>query len=395
MNIVIYSKEILVFRDGRPFGDAGHVNGGILNWPWPTTITGMLRSRIGLSRDENMFQTREDSPDLLEPERVEKLKKITAERVLPMWQEKGNETPWHSLFPAPADALVYTVPGENMYTVNGFDYEDPFDQGGINLPWQNWRIPVTTAVTKPAADSPDLWYQEHFFAWLATGKLESEIAAKDLGLSYPKPEVRMHTAIDPGTGVVKKGNLFSSQGINLSTVDGDRQKAGRMGIGVELTKTEVGDDPFGPCFFGAERKTAFVDQMKESFPPCLDCFENKKFLRLLLISPGDFGSWAPEWLMPDDGEKETGWCLVPNTDISIRLCSAFIPPWLPVSGWDYAVRRPKATRRLVPAGAVYVIEVKDSSRSQELARRIWGRSMANGLSDSNGCGAVCVGNIDL
>ena len=391
MNVVIHSRETLVFRDGRPFGDPGHVNGGMLCWPWPSTITGMLRSRIGLSRDREMFQTR--NGQLVARKKVEELNRITARRVIPVWQPGGAENEWQYLFPAPADALVHRAAGQDNFSVDGYNYENPFEQGGINLPWRNWKVPVTTVSEKPAFDSPDLWYGDHFFTWLEKGELKEDVAARDLGMSFPVPEVRMHTAIDPATGVVRTGQLFASQGINLTTPDSEQSKAGRMGIGVELTGTEEGDNPHGPCYFGAERKTAFVDTLTTSFPPCRDWFENRKFLRLILISPGDFGSWAPSWLLPDKRKNETCWRVVPGTDISVRLASALVPRWQPVSGWDYLKGEPKKTRKLVPAGAVYVIEVKDSSRSQELARLMWGRSMADGLSDPDGCGAVCVGNI--
>lgn len=395
MNLVIYSQETLVFRDGRPFGDVGHVNGGMLSWPWPSTVTGMLRTRIGLSRDENFFQTKGNSHDLVSPDKVEDLKEITARRILPLWQESGIDSKWQYLFPAPADAFVRKAPGENNYSVSGFEYENPFHGGGINLPWQNWLVPVTTVSGKPVSNSPALWHQEHFFNWLEKGEIGGGITAIELGMSYPKPEIRMHTAIDPETGVVESGQLFSSQGINLTTPENAQSKAGRMGIGIELSKTQDQDNPTGSCFFGAERRTAFVDLLTTPFPQCPGWFANKKFLRLILISPGDFGSWAPSWLLPDSNDQETRWCVVPGTDISIRLCSAFVPPWQPVSGWDYAIRKPKATRKQVPAGAVYVIEMKDSNQSGDLAQLIWGCSIADGLSDPNGCGAVCVGNIKI
>jgi len=393
MNIVIHSRETLVFRDGRPFGDPGHVNGGMLNWPWPSTVVGMLRSRIGLSRDKSIFQTKNGK--LVAQEKVEELNNITARRIIPVWQPDGAGNEWQYLFPAPADAQVHKASEKNNYSISAFEYENPFDPGGVNLPWKNWKVPVTDSSGKPAVNSPDLWYKNQFFTWLKTGKIAGDIAAKELGISLPTPEVRMHTAIDPETGVVKTGQLFSSQGITLTTADSERSKAGRMGIGVELTQIEAQDDPTGPCYFGAERKTAFVESLAVPFPTCPDWFTNKKYLRFVLISPGDFGGWAPSWLLPSKKENETRWCAVPDTDISIRLCSAIVPRWQPVSGWDYIKGGPKKTRKLVPAGAVYLVEIKDSSQSQELARQLWGRSMADGLTDLNGCGAVCIGNINF
>jgi CRISPR-associated protein Cmr3 len=388
VNIVIHSNEPLVFRDGRPFGDSGHVNGGMLRWPWPSTLVGMLRSRIALSRDPDYFQA--ENGEKADADKLAALKAITAERTLPIWQQAGTRT-WQYLFPAPADALVLPGQSENSYQVSGFKYVNPFDQGGIDLPWKNWLLPIAESMEKPAGDSPRFWYQSTYFDWLKNGSVQKEISAKELGLSLPQPEIRMHTAIDSQTGTVKTGQLFASQGIRLTTADNDRQKGGRFGFGIELRNTADSDDPLGACHLGGERKTAFAAPLKEKFPVCPDWFDNSRYLRLILLSPGDFGSWAPSWLLPDKAAEETDWKTVPGSDIALRLCSAFIPPWQPVSGWDYETRSPKATRKLVPPGAVYVVELKDSAQAQNLAEMLWGRSMADNLSDPDGCGIVCVG----
>lgn len=205
----------------------------------------------------------------------------------------------------------------------------------------------------------------------------------------------MHTAIDPATGTVLDGRLFASWGLRLATMENENQEAGRLGIGVALIGTAPGDAPFGPCRFGGERRTAVVDALETAFPPCPDWFEGCRFLRLVLISPGDFGAWAPPWLLPDAESGETDWRTVPRTDIRIRLCSAHLPRWQPVSGWDYVRRGPKAMRKLVPAGAVYVVELEDPAQAQSLAGTLWGRSLAENLADPDGCGAVCVGTLNL
>ena len=390
MNIVIHSTEPLVFRDGRPFGDSGHVNGGMLRWPWPSTVVGMLRTRIGLSRDPDYFQT--GGKGMLDPAKKKALERISAERVVPLWK-KENTKDWEYLFPAPADALVVRASQQDTYAVHSFDFLDPFHDGGVDLPWKNWRIPVASTREKPARDSPELWNLATYFDWLKNNQLNGEIHGTDLGRPLPQPEVRMHTAIDPATGTVKTGQLFASQGISLSSVGRGGRYGGQLGIGVELAGAEDTDDPFGPCHFGGERRVAFVEPLQSAFPVCPGWFENKRYLRFVLITPGVFGSWAPSWLLPDPDCHETDWRKVPGTDIDVRLCSSFIPRWQPVSGWDYALRAPKATRKMVPAGAVYVVEVKDPASSQTLAQKIWGRSIDSDLRHLNGCGAVCVGNV--
>jgi len=388
MNIVIYANDPLVFRDGRPFGDAGHVNDGVILWPWPSTIAGVLRTRIGLNRDKDFFAKTSQK------ENIGAIKKVHINRVLPLWRADDSET-WQHLFPAPADALVVEDGERDEYRIYSYSYEDPFEGGGINLAWKNWRIPVAETAEKPASDAPAFWYEDKFFAWLRHGSVPGPIKAKDLGFSWPALETRMHTAIDPETGTVKTGQLFSSSGIRMETQESEREAGGRFGIGAELTGLLPSDTPEGNCLIGGERRVAYIERIENRFPSCPDWFENARFLRLILISPGDFGAWAPSWLIPDKDRDETNWSRVPGTDIDVRLCSAFVPRWRPISGWDYEKQAPKATRKLVPAGAVYVIEIKDSSRSRDLAGLLWGRSLNENPDDQDGFGCVCIGNCSI
>ena len=392
MKVVIHSNEPLVFRDGRPFGDDGHVNGSVLRWPHPFTVTGLLRNRVGMSRALDYFSGPQRD------EHIAEIKKVTAGEIMPMWQGFADDVGWQPLFPAPADAMVFPADSKNRYNIDAFSYENPFASGGVDLSWKNWLLPVSSQREKPAADAPELWHKKQFFTWLEKGMLSESISACELGFNLPKTESRIHSAVDPATGSTKSGQLFSSQGIPLLTAANPRQAAGRFGIGVTLTNLHENDNPTGPCFFGGERKTAQIDKINDKtstfLPPLPEWLgQEARYLRLILISPGDFGDWAPDWLRPDPNDSETAWCKIPTSDLEIRLVSAFIPRWQPVSGWDYEKRGPKATRKLVPAGAVYVVELKEPKTAGVVAELLWGRSLNEKLSDVDGCGCVCVGRL--
>jgi CRISPR-associated protein Cmr3 len=94
-------------------------------------------------------------------------------------------------------------------------------------------------------------------------------------------------------------------------------------------------------------------------------WENNEFMKIRLLTPGDFGGWVPNWLTPGD------WCAVPGTKHEVKLRSAFVPGGFPVSGWDFKARGPKATRLLVPAGSVYVVQLRDPKAAAALARHLW------------------------
>jgi len=84
---------------------------------------------------------------------------------------------------------------------------------------------------------------------------------------------------------------------------------------------------------------------------------------------------------------------VPGTDYNVRLSSAFVPRWMPISGWDYAEKRQKAMRKLIPAGAVYVVEVQESETSRAIANHLWGKPLVQ--DDIDGCGICMVGRANI
>lgn len=72
--------------------------------------------------------------------------------------------------------------------------------------------------------------------------------------------------------------------------------------------------------------------------------------------------------------------------MKLRLISASIDRWKPISGWSLECRKngprpgPKPIRRLVPSGAVYFFEVLAGDGSA-LAERLWLRSVSDKESD--------------
>lgn len=396
IQMVINSAEPLIFRDGRPFGDFGTVAGGGLRWPLPSTIAGMVRTRIGNNRAPDFFWKNNRAE---RRNNIAAILKIGIQWALPVWKPHGGQ--WRYLFPRPADALLLNPPdAPNVYALHRFTLQQGEQTWGHDLPWKNWLLPVTDQRDKPAAEPPDLWHQETFLQWLLLEPMEKKYSHHELGFSLPEMEVRMHTAIDSKSGTVRTGQLFSSSGIRLEIPRCNEHQpsppgtAGSFGIGVAIIGNEDTDDPFGTCLLGGERRTVFVDPLEVPFPSCPAVFDEQRLLRFVLITPGDFGGWAPEWLRPPDDADETPWVTVPDTDIKVRMVAAHLSRWQAVSGWDYERRGPKAMRKLTPAGSVYVIEVASPHRSQELAEHLWGRSLAQGLRHPDGYGVVCIGKVN-
>lgn len=401
MNVLVHSFENLVFRDGRPFGDAGTFQGGLLRWPMPSTLAGMVRSRVGLDRDPGFFSR--ENPERRR-ENIREIRKIDIGPLLPVYRipEEGR---WRFLYPAPADAQI-TWPvgsagagGADGLVVKQYRLEKSGEDAGCDLPWRNWLLPFSTSREKPPSDIPAFWKEEPFFKWLAEELPGEPIPYDRLGVDWPAVEIRIHTSIDPETGTVRAGHLFASQGIRLAARERNRHSGlsvVELGVAIGLRGLGKDDNPSGVCHLGGDRKTARVEILDADFPGPPAGLANQKFLRLILVTPGDFGGWAPEWLLPAGGEsaEETPWVEVPGVGTEVRLRSAFVPRWQAVSGYDYELRAPKATRKLVPPGSVYLVELRSPGDSQALAEKLWLSCLGDGPSPSDGYGYAVVGRTE-
>lgn len=382
MNIVMFVREPLILRDGRPFGEHGTVRAGALQWPMPSTLAGMIRSRIGLSRNPLFFQ---------EPDAVNRIRTVHIECIQPVCRIGDDD--WRFVYPQPADLLVCNGQNETL-SLHGFDYAVQ-GSNGVTLPWKNWLIPLPQTQEKPARPQPAFWHESIYMKWLtAPNTMQKTVASNELGWHLPHQDQRIHCCIDKDSGSAADGQLWMSSGLCMQGYD-THNGIKQWGIAMRLGGYAENDTVIGPAHLGGDRRLAWIENMNMDWPDCPDSLTNARYLRLVLTTSGSFGGWAPDWLLPQNAanQTETPWVTVPGTAYQVRICSAFIPRWVPVSGWNYATSRPKAMRKLVPAGAVYVIEVEKPETSQEIARHLWGHPLIS--SEIDGYGICLVGRADI
>lgn len=375
----LYGSESYVFRDGRPFGEASMARGGMLRWPLPSTLAGMLRSRYG--EDLGM--------DFRSAEEIARLKAIRLARVQPLHRVGGV---WSPLHPRPADAVVIDREREGerlvIHRATFTGVSEGCGTDADEMLGGEWLLPRVDANAKPSSRAPELWHWEQFERWLLEEEMPA-LTANELGLPGATPAVRMHTAIDPATGTVAEGQLFMSQGVRFGVrAPGSSDAAIEMGMALRVDGYQVPFDFTGAVYLGGERKVAWLEASSGILPhlPAPERFERQTYLRLYLTTPGLFrAGWRPEWLVPGE------WGPIPDTPYRVRLRAACVPTWQPVSGYDYQARRPKPMRKLAPAGALYLVEV-DPVASRSVAEAIWGSSLCDDpRSRLDGYGIAAVG----
>jgi CRISPR type III-B/RAMP module-associated protein Cmr3 len=157
----------------------------------------------------------------------------------------------------------------------------------------------------------------------------------------------------------------------------------------------------GHLRLGGEGRCVEYRRSSIQLPECPDEIGKKgSFLRLITITHSSFGGWAPDWLWPasdrlarSSEKAEPPWVSVPgHDDLKVRLAGAVAPRWVPLSGWNYALHSPKKMRKVIPPGAVYLIQCQDPARASDTAQALWMTSLCSGQDARDGFGKIMVGN---
>lgn len=100
---------------------------------------------------------------------------------------------------------------------------------------------------------------------------------------------------------------------------------------------------------------------------------------MILVTPAIFSEgWLPGWINCHGGSLVGSPPLENRANMELRLISASMDRWKPISGWSLERPRPgpKPIRRLVPAGSVYFFEVL-SGDAEDIVKKLWLRSVCD------------------
>lgn len=357
MNVLIRAPEGLVLRDGKPFGEEGTVSGGYHDLPLPQTIAGCLRTAVGHSVAADFFCNKNTQFR----RNIESILSMGITRQC--WVIREGEQ-WKPVWPLPTD-LFFVGEGNAQKSCSPSFSSIP-SGGGTDLPFKDWLFPEYGTREKPSRSAPRFLTSEGLAAYM-----NGEPYQAAHGIHGLITEDAIHVGIDSTTYGSDKGKLFASRTNHMKV----RWQNSVVELGLHVA-IEGAPESFSKlpnmAYLGGERRT--VELESGDFMPDLAKVQVKEsnFCKLLLGTPGAFGSWVPTWLTPDSSNS---WRSIPGTDIQVRLRSAFVQRYLNVSGWDYETRKPKATRRLVPSGSVYYVELENPASYPDLVQRLHQRSL--------------------
>lgn len=358
--------------DGRGWHTSASGRGHGLDWPFPSTVLGALRSLWGRGEETRTGTT--FTPD----DWRNRTQSIQLGRTLVLRREYGAA--WRvedATWPVPLDALwlegradVYRLdPVQPIVPTLGRDDDDAREA--------LWR-PEPDDAQKPLA-APRWWSSEDFISWLA-GK-SVRVRGESLGTTR---RIQVHVGIRPEELTSDDGVLFSHDVVE--TLD----STGEWALGVEVV-LPAGELP-KVATLGSDSRLSRVEWLPTTLfePPAgvLEAFRVRPALgvRLVAASPLCFErGWLPDGFVNTNGEYRGQ-----LAGLGVILRAAFVPRPIHVSGWDMVKGEPKPTSRMVPPGAVYFFERADAKPFGETeAKSLW--LAALGTRTDEGFGRVVPG----
>jgi CRISPR-associated protein Cmr3 len=359
---IIEPRDSLIVRDGRPFGLGAGMRATSLDFPFPSTTTGGVRTRAGL-----------DAQGIFDTNLISAVKEINVKGPLLVELDNNGEI-CNWLMPAPSDALLMRVEGDDKKAKIKRLAPISVAQDLMNL--ENDLLPIGVADSlkgKPLDEAPRYWCWDRFKDWLVEAQDQS-IDLKDLGHSGPEKDSRVHASINDSltTGETGENNLFQTRGLEFRRILSEEKLKDTKRLALVLflnDNAQAQNVKEGIAPLGGERRLVVWREDKadqaNNIRQCPDKIKEEisksGHCRLVLLTPAFFkgGSYPEKLLQTHHG-------------ITPKLRAIAHNRYQVVSGWNFEIDKPKPTRRLVPSGAVLFLELDGGrDKREEWIEKTW------------------------
>ncbi|HLH19747.1 MAG TPA: type III-B CRISPR module-associated Cmr3 family protein [Bryobacteraceae bacterium] len=355
VHVALLPRDGFFCKDGRGWFTSASGRGHGIEWPWPSTILGSIRTAWGRA-EEDRANTSFDPNAWLTRTAPIQLGRILALRRphAAAWQSE------HVTWPVPLDAVWFEEEPE-LHRLNPQPPELPTlgreDDAAREALWR----PSPARSEKPVK-LPRWWSNADMAAWLA-GKPVPAPARPALCLVR---RLQVRIGIHSEELTADGGALFSHDVVE--TIEPQAEWA----IGVEAS---IPGDALPPvATLGSDARPIRIEPLPKNLfdPPdeLLAAFrQGSAGLRMVVVTPACFEKgWLPDGLIQHGNEYRGR--VAGLGEVILR--AAFVPRPMHISGWDMAAGTPKVTARMVAPGAVYFFERVDGRPFEENeARALW------------------------
>jgi len=355
--IALLPRDGIFCKDGRDWHTSASGRGHGLDWPWPSTVLGALRTAWGRRQEAKRGTTFGPEEWRTQTAAIQLGKTLVLRR--PYGAAWAAD---HRVWPVPNDALWH----EDVAEVHRIEPIEPTlptlgrDDDEIR---ERLMRPMLDDRRKPL-HPPRWWSNDDFTAWLAGRSVPARAREQTLVTTRRR---QAHVGIRPEELTADEGILFSHDVVETL------EPSAEWAIGVEVVLPD--DDLPTSATLGSDARLVRVEPLPnmlfEPPTPVLEAFKTaSRGLRIVAVTPMGFErGWLPDGLNPRDGTYQG---TLPGFNREVILRAAFVSRPLHVSGWDMAAGAPKPTLRMVPPGTVYFFEATDSKPfSSAEVRSLW------------------------
>lgn len=349
MQFVFSQLDSWCFREARPMGAIGGTAIETLFPPPGSTLIGACRSLIGDSQgiDWQAFADNKlpDKSALLG--NGEHTGALQFEYPFLRLKKDGH---YQRLYPVPATLLIA---GSDILALQLDNKTVECDLGKV-------KLPVLADSSNKTQTIENCWLTEQGLHLLLCGKLPTAEHFIDVNQLMQR-EVRLGIARDNKTAVVQTGALYQTEHVRLKEHSNFEQIDLVVPVsGIpELECTTLAQQTW-QVRLGGEGRLAHVVFENEQQPEPATVKAGSTGL-LYLTSPADLGSWLPAEFTQIQQNGVTLW-QGQLQDVTVTIEAFCAGKALKLGGWDSALRRPKAVKSLVPAGACYFVQCEEPEK---------------------------------
>lgn len=396
---LISPRDPLIFRNGKPFTAAPGSRAETLPMPFPGTLSGAVRTKAWTDVATGKINTKcvNNSLNVANPIYANFPFKVAgpiyvnipynvAGPILVELDAEGKVINW--FFPAPADAVFFETSTKSKVQADLFDLkpmpaiENVFLDSG-DMPICGFK---DNHKEKAFRSPPAFWNWNSMLDWLYKPVSRLNVELQTVGIRNLPVQYRTHVAMDNQRQSAMDGALFQTTGIEFDYAappEEDKKDTRRFGL-VVLSDLDLHGGGLG--FLGGEKRMVDWEPLEGetplgACPPDLRAeIEHSGFCRLILATPAYFGGSN----LPTQALAKY------DVEIKAMINNRFQT----VSGWDYELKKPKPTRRLVPAGSVIFLKLNDEPEMRKkFIDVVWGKNIGDDLT-ADGYGLALLGTWD-
>lgn len=364
----ITPRDTILLRDGRPLDSNVSSTG---NLPYPSTIAGFCRTRLGWNHANNQFD--------VEPTKLSELKNVPVRGPLLMRvqthaeQSSSQPTSNDLLLPAARDAvLLEDAQAQNaqLYCLQRQAQQENLCSD-LDGQYDLLTLPANSIKGKPKT-LPRYWNWSSYQKWLSNPtacKRSNDIQ----GLRELGADTRTSVTLNENR-TSKEGRLYQAHHTSLLVNTDHKNKLEEFALWMQADcpQDKVKNIKDGIYPFASSRRLVHLQASQPILPnlpdELLKNIQQQRAARIILLTPAFFEKgWRPL-----DTTLAAG---IEALKDKIHLRAAIVDRALGIGGWDLETSQPKPTRNAVPAGSVYYVKLPEAEDTSDKVIAAWVKNL--------------------